>query len=86
MRRQLDDLSQIGALGVFVGMLTDSRSILSMTRHELFRRILCDVLGRDVVAGRLPDDRELLAAIVRDLCVGNAVTFFGFPADWTSWP
>ncbi len=86
MRRHLDDLSQIGALGVFIGMLTDSRSILSMTRHELFRRILCDVLGRDVEAGLLPDDRELLDGLVRDLCVANAVTYFGFPADWTRWP
>jgi glucuronate isomerase len=82
MRRALDDLSQIGQLGGFIGMLTDSRSILSMTRHELFRRIVCDVLGTDVMTGRLPHDRDLLDPLVRDLCVGNAVSHFGFPASW----
>jgi glucuronate isomerase len=66
-------------------MLTDSRSILSMTRHELFRRILCDVLGRDVETGRIPNDRSWLNGVVHDLCVGNAVTFFGFPPEWATW-
>ena len=83
MRRQLDDLSQIGQLAGFVGMLTDSRSILSMTRHELFRRILCDAIGRDVEAGLVPDDREWLGAMVRDICVANAVNYFGFPIGWS---
>jgi glucuronate isomerase len=82
MRRQLDDLSQIGQLAGFIGMLTDSRSILSMTRHEMFRRILCDAIGRDVEAGRIPDDPELLTTTVHDICIGNAVRFFGFPNDW----
>jgi glucuronate isomerase len=85
MRRGLDDLSQVGQLANFIGMLTDSRSILSMTRHELFRRILCDVLGRDVESGRIPHDQVWLEEIVRDLCVGNAVTFFGFPPEWATW-
>ena len=58
-------------------MVTDSRSLLSMTRHELFRRVLCDALGSDVEAGRIPADRELLAGIVEDVCVGNARRFFG---------
>ena len=62
MRRQLDDLSPIGQLAGFVGMVTDSRSMLSMTRHELFRRVLCDAIGRDVEAGRIPGDPELLVA------------------------
>ena len=78
MRRALDDLSSIGQLGSFVGMLTDSRSILSMTRHELFRRIACDAIGTDVEAGRIPHDRDLLDRLVADLCVANAVRFFGF--------
>jgi glucuronate isomerase len=77
MRRQLDDLGAIGRLAGFTGMVTDSRSLLSLTRHELFRRILCDAIGRDVEAGRIPADRDLLAEIVRDVCVGNAVRFFG---------
>jgi glucuronate isomerase len=76
MRRQLDDLSSIGQLAGFVGMITDSRSLLSMTRHELFRRVLCEALGSDVEAGRVPDDPELLAGIVEDVCVGNARRFF----------
>ncbi len=84
MRRQLDDLSQIGQLRGFIGMLTDSRSILSMTRHELFRRILCDAIGRDAEAGRIPNDTELLSATVHDICIGNAVRYFGFPGEWAS--
>jgi glucuronate isomerase len=85
MRKGIDDLSQVGLLGNFIGMLTDSRSILSMTRHELFRRILCDVLGNDVESGRIPDDRAWLNQIVHDLCIGNAIEFFGFPQEWTTW-
>jgi glucuronate isomerase len=64
MRRQLDDLSSIGQLAGFVG-------------HELFRRVLCDALGGDVEAGRIPDDPALLARVVEDVCVRNAVRFFG---------
>jgi len=82
MRRQLDDLSEIGQLAGFIGMLTDSRSLLSMTRHELFRRVLCDVIGRDVDEGRIPADLELCAAVVRDICVDNAVRYFGLPDSW----
>lgn len=81
MRRQLDELGQVGTLGTFVGMLTDSRSILSMTRHELFRRVLCAKLGDDVRAGRIPDDREHLSTVVHDLSVGNACRFFGLRPD-----
>ena len=84
MRRQLDDLSQIGQLAGFVGMVTDSRSILSMTRHELFRRILCDAVGRDVDEGRIPADIDRCSAVVRDICVDNAVRYFSLPASWAS--
>ena len=79
MRRQLDDLSQIGQLDCFVGMVTDSRSILSMTRHELFRRILCDVIGRDVDEGRIPADLDWCSTVVRNICVDNAVRYFALP-------
>jgi glucuronate isomerase len=58
-------------------MVTDSRSLLSMTRHELFRRILCDTIGRDVDAGLIPRDEELLAGIVRGICLDNARRWFG---------
>jgi glucuronate isomerase len=84
MRRQLDDLSEIGQLAGFVGMLTDSRSILSMTRHELFRRVLCDAVGRDVDEGRIPADIEWCETVVRDICVDNAVRYFSLPASWAS--
>ncbi len=82
LRRQLDDLSQIGQLAGFIGMHTDSRSILSMTRHELFRRVLCDTLGGDIDAGRIPADLEWCSTVVRDLCVDNAVRYFSLPAAW----
>jgi glucuronate isomerase len=82
MRRGLDDLSQVGQLANMIGMLTDSRSVLSMTRHELFRRILCDVLGHDVESGRLPADDAWLDGLVADISVRNAVEFFGFPTTW----
>jgi glucuronate isomerase len=81
MRHQLDELAQVGVLAGFVGMLTDSRSILSMTRHELFRRVLCAKLGDDVAAGRIPDDRAWLGEVVRAVSVGNAQRFFGLPDD-----
>lgn len=81
MRRQLDDLAQIGQLAGFVGMLTDSRSILSMTRHELFRRVLCAKLGDDVAAGRIPNDPDHLAGVVRDLSVDNAHRWFGLDVE-----
>jgi glucuronate isomerase len=84
MRRQLDDLSEIGQLAGFVGMLTDSRSILSMTRHELFRRVLCEAIGRDVDEGRIPADIEWCETLVRDICVGNAVRYFSLPSSWAS--
>lgn len=82
MRRQLELLGQIGQMAGFIGMLTDSRSILSMTRHELFRRILSDVIGHEVETGRYPADTEFLSSMVGDICVRNAVRFFGFPSAW----
>ncbi|MGD0083360.1 MAG: glucuronate isomerase [Acidimicrobiales bacterium] len=82
MRRQLDVLSEVGQLPGFMGMLTDSRSLLSMTRHELFRRILCDVIGRDAEEGRIPADMTLCSKVVRDVCVDNAVRYFGLPNSW----
>ena len=82
MRRQIDDLSDVGQLAGFIGMMTDSRSVLSMTRHELFRRVLCDVIGRDVDDGRIPADLELCSKLTRDICIGNAVRYFGFPDSW----
>lgn len=78
MTRQIESLSQLGLLSQFVGMLTDSRSFLSYARHEYFRRLLCNILGEDVVRGRLPDDRALLGRLVEDVCYYNARKYFGF--------
>ena len=68
VERQLNALSNMGLLSRFVGMLTDSRSFLSYTRHEYFRRLLCNLLGHDVRRGLIPNDRELLGDLVKDLC------------------
>jgi len=78
IRAQLDALSDLGLLSRFVGMLTDSRSFLSFPRHEYFRRILCDTLGKDVETGRLPDRRDWLTSLVEDVCYRNAKNYFGF--------
>jgi glucuronate isomerase len=78
MERQLNALSALGLLSRFVGMLTDSRSFLSYSRHEYFRRLLCNLLGNDVERGLLPHDLDLLGSMVRDICFRNARAFFGF--------
>jgi glucuronate isomerase len=77
MEWQLNALSQLGLLRRFVGMVTDSRSFLSYTRHEYFRRILCNLIGGDIEKGLLPDDMALAGAMVREICFENARTFFG---------
>ncbi|WP_400192998.1 glucuronate isomerase [Hymenobacter sp. B81] len=78
MERQINALSNMGLLSRFVGMLTDSRSFLSYPRHEYFRRILCNVFGRDVENGELPADIELLGRTVQNICFHNAEQYFGF--------
>jgi glucuronate isomerase len=77
--RQLDALSYMGLLSRFIGMLTDSRSFLSFPRHEYFRRILCDLLGREAVAGELPADLNLLGKMVSDICYENNRNYFNWP-------
>ena len=77
MESQINALSQLGLLSRFVGMLTDSRSFVSYPRHEYFRRILCNMIGRDVVNGELPRDMKLLGGMVRDISYRNAKTYFG---------
>lgn len=77
IQRQLDALSDMGLLSRFVGMLTDSRSFLSYPRHEYFRRVLCNLLGKDIQNGELPDDFDLIGGMVRDICYHNAVNYFG---------
>ncbi|MFB9331075.1 glucuronate isomerase [Paenibacillus aurantiacus] len=78
MLAQMNALANYGLLSRFVGMLTDSRSFLSYTRHEYFRRILCNMLGEWVVRGEAPHDMELLGGMVEDICYGNAKRYFAF--------
>jgi glucuronate isomerase len=78
MLRQIESLSQLGLLSRFVGMLTDSRSFLSYTRHEYFRRILCNLLGTDILEGRIPNDIAWTGEVVKDICSRNAIRYFGF--------
>jgi glucuronate isomerase len=78
MSRQIDALGSLGCLGNFVGMLTDSRSFLSYTRHEYFRRILCRKLGEEVERGEIPNDLKWLGGIVEDISYNNAKNYFGF--------
>ena len=76
MREQLTSLASLSVLGNFVGMVTDSRSFLSYTRHEYFRRIICQILGEWVENGEYPADFEALGEMVRDICYNNANNFF----------
>ena len=79
MRKQLDTISFMGLLSRFVGMLTDSRSFISYPRHEYFRRILCDVLGRDLELGKLPEtEMPFIHQMVKDISYFNAKRYFGF--------
>ncbi|MEM1158122.1 MAG: glucuronate isomerase [Verrucomicrobiota bacterium] len=78
MQWQMNALSSLGLLSRFVGMLTDSRSLLSFPRHEYFRRILCNLVGQDADAGELPQDLQLLSELVQDVSYRNANKFFEF--------
>lgn len=78
MEKQMNALSNMGLLSCFVGMLTDSRSFLSFPRHEYFRRLLCDMIGRDVDQGKLPEDYNLLGEIVSNISYHNANNYFKF--------
>jgi glucuronate isomerase len=78
MEKQINALSNLGLLSRFVGMLTDSRSFLSYTRHEYFRRVLCNLLGTDVENGELPKDMDWLGKMVEDICFNNAKNYFNF--------
>lgn len=78
MTEQLTSLANLGLLGNFIGMLTDSRSFLSYTRHEYFRRILCELIGGWVENGEYPADDKALEKIVKGISYNNAVRYFGF--------
>ncbi len=77
MEAQLKSLANLSLLGNFIGMLTDSRSFLSYTRHEYFRRILCNLIGTWVENGEYPDDEKQLGELVMDISYRNAARYFG---------
>lgn len=79
IEKQLNSLSNMGVLSCFVGMLTDSRSFLSIPRHEYFRRILCNLFGNDIQKKELPNDLEWIGKIIEDICYRNAKEYFDFP-------
>lgn len=81
MEKQLNTLSNMGLLSRFIGMLTDSRSFLSFPRHEYFRRILCNTLGREIENGELPNDIAWIGKLVQDICFNNAKTYFNWQTE-----
>jgi glucuronate isomerase len=78
MIEQMTSLANLGLLGNFIGMLTDSRSFLSYTRHEYFRRILCELIGGWVENGEYPADYKVLEKIIKGISYNNAIRYFGF--------
>ena len=78
MEAQLKALANLGCLGTFIGMLTDSRSFVSYPRHEYFRRILCNLIGEWVENGEYPNDKKALEKIIKGICHDNAVKYFNF--------
>lgn len=81
MEQGLVNLANATVLGNFIGMLTDSRSLVSYPRHEYFRRILCNTLGTWAENGEIPADEKMLGAIVQDICFNNVNTYFGFNVE-----
>lgn len=81
MLDQMTSLANLGMLSNFIGMLTDSRSFLSYTRHEYFRRLVCDLIGGWVESGEYPEDYSSLGEMIKDISYNNAVRYFGFPLD-----
>jgi glucuronate isomerase len=79
MEWQMNALSNLGLLSRFVGMVTDSRSFMSYPRHEYFRRVLCNLVGRDVENRELPDSDALLGPMIRNICYHNAKAYLNFP-------
>ena len=81
---QLNALSNLGLLSRFVGMVTDSRSFMSYPRHEYFRRVLCNLIGREMENGELPDDEMLLGGMIRNICYANARQYLSLPEPETA--
>lgn len=81
MLEQMTSLANLGMLSNFIGMLTDSRSFLSYTRHEYFRRLVCDLIGGWVENGEYPEDYSALGEMIKDISYNNAVRYFDFPVE-----
>lgn len=79
MEWQLNALSNLGLLSRFVGMITDSRSFMSYPRHEYFRRTLCNLIGRDIENGEIPNDDSLVGPMIRNICYANAERYLNLP-------
>jgi glucuronate isomerase len=79
MEWQMNALSNLGLLSRFVGMITDSRSFMSYPRHEYFRRTLCNLIGRDIKNGLIPDNEELVGPMIKNICYANAKNYLAFP-------
>jgi glucuronate isomerase len=79
MEWQMNALSQLGLLSRFIGMITDSRSFMSYPRHEYFRRTLCNLIGRDIKQGLIPDDEKLVGPMIKNICYANAKNYMAFP-------
>lgn len=79
MEWQMNTLSNLGLLSRFIGMITDSRSFMSYPRHEYFRRTLCNLIGRDIKQGLIPDDEKLVGPMIKNICYANAKNFMAFP-------
>ncbi len=76
IEKQLNALSNMGTISTFVGMITDSRSFLSFSRHEYFRRVLCNLLGDEMQKGLLPNDEKWIGSLVKNICFNNAANYF----------
>ena len=78
IEQQVEALSNMGVLSEFIGMTTDSRSFLSYSRHDYFRRVICNMLGDDMEKGLIPSDMDLIGGIVGKICYQNAADFFRY--------
>lgn len=80
---QIESLSNMGILSEFIGMTTDSRSFLSFSRHDYFRRILCNIIGTDAEQGLVPNDMKMMKELIEQICYINAKRYFDYPVTST---
>jgi glucuronate isomerase len=78
IEKQIESLSNMGILSQFIGMTTDSRSFLSFSRHDYFRRILCNLIGFDMESGIIPDDFDMASDLIEKICFKNVKSYFAY--------